>query len=167
MFKILILIFAKCATFCLKESWHQQNKYTTNSSSRTDNLSESQLTIISTIISVVFIICHGVRWIPNIYELVQISHPAYTEDAFVWPLWVENVSIISHFLITLNSSINFYIYYASRIKEVGVCLSPNCLSKMASHDQEFDPSTNISRFWLFGKLGKKEAAKGFIIMIGS
>ena len=130
----------------LAENKRRQCTEKNESSSRMNTVNESQLTLISTIISIMFIICHGVRWIPNIYELVQISHPDFTEDDFMWPLWVENVSIISHFLITLNSSINFYVYYASRIKDVGSCLPHICLSNSSKHDQEFEPSTNVSRF---------------------
>ena len=115
------------------------------SPSQTDAFNELQLTIISTAISVVFIICHGIRWIPNIFELIQVSHPDFTEDNFLWPLWVENTSIISHFLITLNSSINFYIYYASRLRETVTCCRTK--SRIYSNDsnQEINPNTNVSR----------------------
>ena len=114
-------------------------------SSTIDTLSESKLTIISTIISIVFVICHGIRWIPNTFELIQISHPDFEEDHFKWPLWIENISIVSHFLITLNSSINFYVYYVSRIKEVGTCLTSDCLTSSRNDVYEIDPSTNASR----------------------
>ena len=67
-------------------------------------------------IALVFIICHGVRWIPNIYELIHSSHPDFDKP---WPPWIDSVSNISHFFITLNSSVNFYIYYASQLKEFG------------------------------------------------
>ena len=111
------------------------------SPSQIDELNELQLTITSTAISMVFIICHGIRWIPNIFELIQVSHPYFKEDNFLWPLWVENTSIISHFLITLNSSINFYIYYASRLQEIGKC----CQIYSNSSNQEIDQITSVSR----------------------
>ena len=78
---------------------------------------EGQLAKISLTIVLVYIICHGVRWVPNIYELVQISDPGYEEECFVWPVWIERVSNISRFLITLNSSVNFYIYYANHLRK--------------------------------------------------
>ena len=115
------------------------------SPSQIDAFNELQLTITSTAISVVFIICHGIRWIPNIFELIQVSNPEFTEDNFLWPLWVENTSMISHFLITLNSSMNFYIYYASRLKEIVTCCQTKCPINSTSSNQETDPITNVSR----------------------
>ncbi len=57
-------------------------------------------------IVVVFILCHSVKWIPNLYELSRLAR----EDKRAWPPWVESVTHISHFLMTVNSSVNFYIY---------------------------------------------------------
>ena len=31
-----------------------------------------------------------------------------------WPTWVKNVTCISHLSITVNSSVNFFIYYIKR-----------------------------------------------------
>ena len=77
---------------------------------------ETHLTKISMAIILVFIVCHGIRWIPNIYELIQISHPDFDDANFVWPHWIQSSANISQFMIVLNSSVNFYIYYASQLK---------------------------------------------------
>ena len=50
--------------------------------------------------------CHSVKWIPNLYELGRLA----MDDKRSWPPWVECVTHIAHFLMTLNSSTNFYIY---------------------------------------------------------
>ena len=71
--------------------------------------SEIDLAKVSLLIVAVFIVCHSIRWIPNIYELIQrLSHSG---NVIAWPTWVENVTNISHFITVLNSSVNFYIYY--------------------------------------------------------
>ena len=67
---------------------------------------EIALAKVSLAIVLIFILCHSVRWIPNVYELVRIVR-GQEED---WPTWIESLTHISHFLTTLNSSVNFYIY---------------------------------------------------------
>ena len=68
---------------------------------------EIALAKVSMAIVFIFIICHSVRWIPNVYELTRIYKGTEKED---WPPWIESLTHISHFLTTLNSSVNFYIY---------------------------------------------------------
>ena len=63
----------------------------------------------------VFITCHSVRWIPNIYELIQ--HMKDDSEEFEWPEWVDSMTHMSHFLTTLSASINFYIYFFNRFKK--------------------------------------------------
>ena len=70
--------------------------------------SEIMLAKVSIFIVFVFIVCHSIRWIPNIYELIQ---RIYSEDGNIeWPFWVDSITQISHFLTVFNSSVNFYIY---------------------------------------------------------
>ena len=59
-------------------------------------------------------ICHGVRWIPNLYEIQQ--GVLDRGDSLVWPSWVGSVTQMSHLLTVLNSSVNFYIYQAKHYK---------------------------------------------------
>ena len=71
---------------------------------------EIMLARVSLVITFVFIVCHSIRWVPNIYELVQrIKNPDIE-----WPSWVESFTCVSHFLTVLNSSVHFYIYYFTR-----------------------------------------------------
>ena len=56
----------------------------------------------------VFITCHSVRWVPNIYELLQ---RLTSKNDMHWPTWVEDLTNVSNFVTVLNSSVNFYIYY--------------------------------------------------------
>ena len=69
---------------------------------------EIVLAKISIIIATVFLTFHSVRWIPNIFELIQ-RIPSDLEE-IPWPEWIQTVTTISHFLILLNSSVNYYIY---------------------------------------------------------
>ena len=50
-----------------------------------------------------FILCHSLRWIPNIYEYMYKQ--MYDDGS-----WVQIVEYLSHLLITLSSSANSYIY---------------------------------------------------------
>ena len=50
-----------------------------------------------------FILCHSLRWIPNIYEYMY-------EQMYDDGSWVQIVEYLSHLLITLSSSVNSYIY---------------------------------------------------------
>ena len=61
-----------------------------------------------TLFIIVFIICHSVRWIPNIYELQQ---GAQSKEELVWPPWVQCTTQFSHLLTVFNSTVNFYIYF--------------------------------------------------------
>ena len=58
-------------------------------------------------LSSVFIGCHAVKWIPNIWELSRVGENV-TE--LVWPAWLSYVTCLSHLLTTFNCSVNFYIY---------------------------------------------------------
>ena len=76
---------------------------------------EISLAKISLLIMSAFIMCHSVRWVPNIYELIQHMKP--DDEEFEWPEWVDSMTHVSHFLTTLNASINFYIYFFNRFKK--------------------------------------------------
>ena len=68
-----------------------------------------------------FILCHAVRWIPNLWEFTQTEKDKvrrllcyfaqyFGQKNVTWPPWVQQVSQVSHLLTVLNSSVNFYIY---------------------------------------------------------
>ena len=73
-------------------------------------VNEIMLARVSLLITFVFVICHSIRWVPNIYELIQRINNQDIE----WPSWVESFTCVSHFLTVLNSSVHFYIYYFTR-----------------------------------------------------
>ena len=92
---------------------------------------EIMLSKVSVIISVMFIICHSIRFVPNIYELIARFHVNAGDTSFVlWPDWVEGFTFFSHLLTVLNASINFYIYYFARYKiNTMNCFSGFCTTK--------------------------------------
>ena len=92
---------------------------------------EIMLSKVSVIISVMFIICHSIRFVPNIYELIARFHVNAGDTSYVmWPDWVEGFTFFSHLLTVLNASINFYIYYFARYKiNTMNCLSGFCTTK--------------------------------------
>lgn len=93
-----------------------------NKRQRKVKLSEIMLAKVSLVIVFIFIICHSIKWIPNIYELVQML--STEEENYQWPFWIDTISKISHFLTVFNSSTNFYIYW---ITHNGIPSSISCL----------------------------------------
>ena len=63
-------------------------------------------TQISLAIVSLFIVCHGVRWVPNTWELSQLDKSDHKEP----PEWLEEISALSHLLITLSCSVNWSVF---------------------------------------------------------
>jgi len=89
---------------------NETQRTNSNSEIRSFKIKRTELVLarVSLVIVLVMVICHSIRWIPNIYELIQrIS----TEDKKIkWPFWVESYTQVSHLFIVFNSSVNFYVY---------------------------------------------------------
>ena len=99
---------------------------------------EIVLSKVSLIISLVFIICHSIRFVPNIYEL--ILRMKANDDQYVhWPDWVDCFTYFSHLLTVFNASVNFYIYYFVRYEIKSV----NCITRYFSTRNR--NSENVSR----------------------
>lgn len=99
---------------------------------RSRRLSEVTLARISCLIVGVFVVCHSIRWLPNIYEIRQ---GVLTKDQIVWPDWVSSVTEISHLLTVFNSSVNFYIYQAKHYtrKPPTTPIRPSRSSVLSTH----------------------------------
>jgi len=99
---------------------------------RSRRLSEVTLARISCIIVGVFVVCHSIRWLPNIYEMRQ---GVLTENQLEWPDWVSSVTQISHLLTVFNSSVNFYIYQAKHYtrKQPTTPIRPSRSSFLSTH----------------------------------
>lgn len=84
------------------------NKYSHLVEGRSNILKTTEITLakISCLIVAVFVVCHSIRWIPNIYEL----HQGAVGKDIHWPVWVYCTQYLSHWLTVINSSVNFYIY---------------------------------------------------------
>ena len=65
---------------------------------------EIVLAKVSLAIVFVFILCHSLKWIPNVYELI------YPPNMNEWGNWVKIITHFSHLALVFNSSVNFYIY---------------------------------------------------------
>ena len=100
---------------------------------------EIMLSKVSMMISVMFIICHSIRFVPNIYELIARFHINQGIDWNLWPDWIECFTFISHLLTVLSASINFYIYYFARYK----IKSMNCLSECCSTKESSSPTIRL------------------------
>ena len=69
---------------------------------------EMVLAKVSVSIVFFFVLCHSVKWVPDIYEIVYGYYEI--EEAYDPPEWIQICTNVSIFLTTLNSSVNFYIY---------------------------------------------------------
>ena len=99
-----------------------------HSSLSSSKKNEIALAKVSLALVLIFILCHSVRWIPNVYELVRIVR-GQRED---WPSWIESLTHISHFLTTLNSSVNFYIYCFKHFSNSSSSSTNNTCNKIMS-----------------------------------
>ncbi len=59
------------------------------------------------IIILFFVVCHSGKFVLNFYEISQLF---YDEEDKKWPLWAFLLTRINHFLLVINSSVNFFIY---------------------------------------------------------
>jgi len=115
----------------LNELTREQNSRRSNNSSRiseknskkhvTPRRREVLLSKISLYIVYMFVCCHSVRLIPTVYELDWTYRQKKSDtDVMPWPTWVACVTNVSHFLLTLVCSSNFFIYY---FKHGAICRS--------------------------------------------
>ena len=73
---------------------------------------EAQQAIVLFIIVLLFFICHTPRFILNIHEFLTLEtlRKSIANDCNDISVWALSSASVSHFLMTLNSSINFFIY---------------------------------------------------------
>ena len=87
---------------------------------------------VNLMIAFFFILCHSVRWIHNVYEIIN-GTTGLKPQSSVLPLWILTALDISIFLIIVASSMNCYIYY-----RFPICLLskiPRCREKLSSKYQ--------------------------------
>ena len=110
------------------------------STKRRIKLNELELAKVSLIVMFVFVVCNSIRWIPNIYELLQrLHHDEGEEKDIKWPAWVDFMIHVNHFLTVFNSSVNFYIYYFTHYGiPVKSCKSKSYVPPKASDQMDMD-----------------------------
>ncbi|XP_023341605.1 FMRFamide receptor [Eurytemora carolleeae] len=103
VFPFLVLIFLNLAVYNeLKKI--QVEEVGTSRAGQILRQKERKLAQVSFIIVFVFILCHSVRWVPNIWEMCE-------KDGLEWPVWIEYTTYISHLLTTFNGTVNVLIYF--------------------------------------------------------
>lgn len=90
-------------------------------------------------IVVVFILCHSTKIFANTYEAYQVL---YYGELLHWPPWAEVLSKWNHFMLTINASINIFIYVVKDFK-FRSALSGIC-SKFRSSKRNFSARSNLS-----------------------
>ena len=59
----------------------------------------------------VFIVCQSFKIIPDLYEVIFCSQGG---EECMSTAWIEGIIDLSHFMLTVNSSVNFFIYIIHR-----------------------------------------------------
>ena len=70
---------------------------------------EKKLAYVSLYIVWLFIFCHVWKLIPTGYEILMAKDDIGLEID-TWPGWLDMIEKVSHTLITLNSTLNFFVY---------------------------------------------------------
>ena len=108
---------------------------------------EVALAKVSLTIVLIFILCHSIKWIPNIYELLRLS----SNDKRNWPSWIESTTHVAHFLMSFNSSVNFYVYCAKHMRF-------SCGSNDSSENGTMSITTNLGKSQLIVERGSREVS---------
>jgi hypothetical protein len=84
----------------------------TSAASAAQKAEETRQAIVLFVIVILFVCCHALRILLNINELVtlEVVRASIKNGCFGVPFWALIGAAVSHFLITFNSSVNFFIY---------------------------------------------------------
>ena len=79
--------------------------------------SSREVTLVKISLAIVFtsIFCHSIKWVPTLYEMI-VGKKAYEENMLSPTGWIESFEHVSHFLLVVDASKGFYIYYSTRSK---------------------------------------------------
>ena len=90
----------------------QITQQTNGVSTQQKKANEAQQAVVLFVIVLLFFFCHTLRFILNIHEFLTLEtlRTAIKEDCNSVSLWALGGASISHCLMTLNSSVNFFIY---------------------------------------------------------
>lgn len=83
-----------------------------------EDLSEEEIQLARTLLIVVFvfIFCQSFKIIPDLYEVIWCSQYYIEDGPCRTTPFIENVIDTSHFMLAINSSVNFFIYVWHRGK---------------------------------------------------
>ena len=85
---------------------------TTSATTAAQKAEETRQAIVLFAIVILFVCCHALRILLNVNELLtlQVVRASIKNGCFGVPFWALIGVAVSHFLITVNSSVNFFIY---------------------------------------------------------
>ncbi|XP_023331763.1 FMRFamide receptor isoform X2 [Eurytemora carolleeae] len=75
---------------------------------RSQRRKEVNLSKISILIVIVFMVCHSLKWLPTVWEITQKGKAL---SDYEWPDWIAKISSMSNFLTTLNGSFTALVYF--------------------------------------------------------
>lgn len=85
---------------------------TTSAATAAQKAEETRQAIVLFAIVILFVCCHALRILLNVNELLtlEVVRASIKNGCFGVPFWALIGVAVSHFLITVNSSVNFFIY---------------------------------------------------------
>ena len=78
------------------------------------------------------ILIHSVKWVPTIYEFIDVK-------GYETSTWILSFEHVSHFLLVVDSSINFYIYTFTRSKTFLSKLTRRLSNQSFKHTRKSSP----------------------------
>jgi Na+(H+)/acetate symporter ActP len=83
---------------------------TDNNNANNNYNEEKRCAIVLFVIVTMFFVCNVPRIVLNFYEFFTIEDFREDNECYVLPLWVMVMTSVSVVLMTINSSVNFFIY---------------------------------------------------------
>ena len=84
----------------------------TSAASAAQKAEETRQAIVLFVIVIMFVCCHALRILLNVNELLtlEVVRASIHNNCASFPFWAMISASVSQFLITVNSSVNFFIY---------------------------------------------------------
>ena len=130
---------SSCNPEFLSENWQricrecEERQFRKNKNNKATLLRKREVILsrISIYIVFLFLLCHSLRSVPNAYEMVKTYSSDKDTKNSPFPEWVKMFTQVSHLMVTVSCSANFYIYFAKyggklmgRIRENSVFKRP-------------------------------------------
>ena len=108
---------------------------------------EKRSSIVLFTIVILFFVCNAPRLLLNFYEFFTIEK--LKDQCYTIPLWTMVLTSVSLLLMTINSSINFFVY---------------CFANSAFREELYERVSQFSRSWFVNSMSDETAETTMIPM---